>query len=81
METGLIWYLKLTTVGTNEKSSKLCWCVRSAGAGSESHVVVDEIVTSGCERVDGVANQFIGLLLSNELRDLLLCFLEVRELL
>ena len=74
-------YLELASVGVDEKILILGWSVLPFGTRCDCEVVVDVVVASNCERVDGVVDQLISSLLSNHQGYLLLCFLEVAKLL
>ena len=74
-------YLQLPSVRGDKQVQVLRQCVLVFGVGGERHPVVDVVVTSNCERVDGVVNELIRPLLSNDERYLLLRFLEVVKLL
>lgn len=71
----------MASVGGDEKVAELRHSVVVFGASGGSHVVVHPVVTTDCERVYRVVDEFIGSLLSDHLCDLHFCFLKVVELL
>lgn len=74
-------YLEVAFQGADEKILILGRGVFASGTRCDCEVVVDVIVASDCERVDGVVDQLIGPLLPNHQSYLLLCLLEVIKLL